>query len=170
MKDYSPKALVARFKASSHYADFVQDAAPINIVAFVQEDAKGSNGLLLDSTVRGRVDLILNELTAIPTYEVTHIQVFDTSYQIQVSGDDFETHQAYSANVFINAEFCIQVSGDRFEAHKPTFPPSDACYATTVEAQEHASEHYDIDDIEEQIELAGFENNYDYLMEHGETL
>jgi hypothetical protein len=100
------------------------------------------------------------------TFTVTRIQFFDESFQQQISEFECELVAEYSANVFINDEFVIQVSGNGDEARKPTFAPSDACYATTEAAQEAASEKYDMDDIIEQIESEGFENNWDYLSEN----
>lgn len=101
------------------------------------------------------------------TFKVTAIQFFDTSFEQQVSESESEIIKGYSANVFINDEFCIQVSGNQDEAHKATFPPADVCYVTTEKAQEAASENYDIDEIIEQIEAAGFENNFYFLDENG---
>jgi hypothetical protein len=103
-------------------------------------------------------------------FNVTNIQFVDLTHEQQVSETQFETIQQYSANVWINNEFIIQVSGNDDEAEKAGFAPSSSCYATTEKAQEEASENYDIDEIIEQIESAGFENNFNYLQENGSPL
>lgn len=104
------------------------------------------------------------------TFNVTNIQFFDHSFENQIGEDEFETVKKYSANVTINNEFVIQVSGDESEAEKATFAPSDCCFVSTEEAQEVASEKYDIDEVIEQIEASGFENNYSYLEANGESM
>lgn len=99
------------------------------------------------------------------TFNVTDIQFFDYSNE-----EAQYAKKQYSANVFINNEFVIQVSGNEYEAEKAEFPPSDACYVTTEDAQEYASENYDIDEVIEQIENNGFENNFYYLGENGQLI
>jgi len=96
-------------------------------------------------------------------FNVTGIQFFDYSNE-----EDQCAKMQYSANVFINDTFVIQVSGNENEAEKAEFAPSSSCYLTTEDAQEAASDDYDIDEIIEQIEENGFENNFYYLSKNGE--
>ena len=122
---------------------------------------------LTEQEWREQIELAIAEKEV---FKVTNIQFFDQSREVQVGEFDDETIKAYGANVTINNEFVIQVSGNDSEAEKAAFAPSDCCFVSTEEEQEEASAKYDIDDVIEQIENNGFENNFDYLAENGESM
>ena len=100
---------------------------------------------------------------------ITTIQFFDYSHQVEVSEDEFETVQEYSANIIFDEKFVVQLSGCRDEAHRPLVPSSAECYYNDEDLQDEMQQNLDIDDVIEALAFHKVENNFDYLSENGES-
>lgn len=99
-------------------------------------------------------------------FKVTDIRFSDRTREVLINEDgDTEEVRSYSADIVINNLFIVQISGNDDEANFEGVCDSRMTYWND-ESEQKKAEKYDDSEIERQIEIDGFENNFDFLNEN----
>lgn len=104
------------------------------------------------------------------TAEITAIQFWDHSYEVQTGEDQYEDVIAYSADIVINECLLIQLSGKGNEAHSAYIPSPAERFWDDKDMQKWAVENLSVGEVEAFLERKGIENNFAFLHDNGENM
>jgi hypothetical protein len=100
------------------------------------------------------------------TYNPTKIEFYDHSHE-DVDG---EYIHEYTATVTINDSFVVTFSGNDDEANYHGIPhPAYGGFHKSETEQLNAYDNINSDDVERDLEVSGFENNYHWLNENSNS-
>lgn len=100
--------------------------------------------------------------------QVTKIQFFNESHEVQTGENEFETVRSYTANIVVDEELVIQLSGNDEAAHPASIPTSNEQYHNNEEMQDWAFENIKSEEVEAFLKEQEIENNFDFLAENAD--